>query len=79
LTGIDPVIVIAPIPNNTIAPPGNGRSIDPTIVAMKIANKFQDLYSIPSGTGVRKIAIPEPMTITHLKNKFRDEDNPPAF
>ena len=53
LSGIDFVNAIAAIPSNTIAPPGAGRKIEPTMVAMKIASNRQDCGVTPSGTGIR--------------------------
>ena len=43
----------AAIPSSTIAPPGSGRTIEPTMVATKIASSRQDCGVTPSGTGTR--------------------------
>src|SRR5262245_17493625 len=41
---------------NTIALAGTGRTIEPTMVPMKIARSRQDFAVIPSGTGTSRIA-----------------------
>ena len=53
-TGRVPVSANAETPSSTIAPPGTGRTIEPTIVATKIANKCHDWAVIPAGTGINK-------------------------
>ena len=53
LTGMALVIINAEMPINTIAPPGTGRTMEPTIVAAKIASKRHDCGVTPSGIGAR--------------------------
>ncbi len=53
LSGIDFVKAIAATPSRTIAPPGAGRKIEPTMVATNIASKRHDCGVMPSGTGAR--------------------------
>ena len=51
------------MPSKTTAAPGIGRTIDPMIVAAKIASRRHDSLSIPEGTGINKIT-PAMLSIT---------------
>ena len=53
---IVPVSATAATPTSTIAPPGIGRTIDPTMVPRKIARSRHALGVIPSGTGASRTA-----------------------
>src|SRR5712691_6347851 len=58
----------AETPSRTIAPPGIGRRIDPTIVAAKIASNRHDCTVIPAGTGADAIAKPTNRTTAQRIN-----------
>ncbi len=62
----------AVIPNKTTAAPGIGRTIEPVMVAAKIASKRHDLGSMPEGTGINKIPAATASTIPHRSNLLRN-------
>jgi hypothetical protein len=72
-TGKVPVMASAETPIKTIAPPGTGRTMDPIMVATKIAKRCQDWLVIPEGTGMNKTAQPESNTIAHLTRRLLNE------
>jgi hypothetical protein len=57
-----PVSAVAAIPNNAIAPIGNGFVMIPTIVATKIANKCQAGGWTPDGGGINQMTKPSKTT-----------------
>jgi len=63
----------AETPISTIAPPGIGRTIDPTMVAMKMAKRCQDWLVIPFGTGINRTIKPEANTIAHRRSLSLNE------
>jgi hypothetical protein len=69
--GSAPEIATVEMPIRTIAPPGTGLRIDPTIVAAKMARSRHDWTVIPLGTGVKAIAKPTKRTIAHLVNLLK--------
>ena len=68
-SGIDLVKAIAVRPNNTMALPDNGLTMEPIIVAVKIASNRHDSGLIPSGGWIMAIAMPLPITTVHLRIK----------
>ncbi len=59
-------------PSNTIAAPGIGRTIDPIIVAAKIASKRHDWGVIPEGTGIRRIPAATNSTMPQRRSRLRN-------
>ncbi|MDQ3135165.1 MAG: hypothetical protein M3Q76_10210, partial [Acidobacteriota bacterium] len=53
------------------APPGAGRTIDPTIVPTKIASSRHDDAVIPDGGGISMIAKADASTTAHLMSVLR--------
>ena len=49
-----------------MAPPGRGRTIEPVIVATKIANSCQDFALMPSGGGKARTISPAATTMPHF-------------
>ena len=62
------VMASAATPRKTTAPAGTGRTIDPTIVAVKIAKRCHDSGVIPEGTGIARIMSAELATITQRRD-----------
>jgi len=60
---IVPVSAIAVTPNRTIELAGAGRTIEPTIVAAKIASSRHEAGVIPWGRGARRMSTAVPTTI----------------
>src|SRR5688500_10711546 len=49
-----------------MAPPGSGRTIEPVIVATKMARRRHELGAIPSGVGITSTKSPDRRTMPHL-------------
>jgi hypothetical protein len=60
-------------PSSTIALPVSGWTIDPTIVAAKIASSVHASRVTPSGRGSTAINTPTPIVISHRGQVFEIE------
>src|SRR6185437_1340587 len=68
------VSAIVETPRKTTAPAGTGRTIEPTIVAVKIARRRHDSGVIPAGTGNSSTKTADPTTASQrLREDMRAE------
>jgi hypothetical protein len=65
-----PEIAVAAIPNNAIAPIGNGFVMMPTIVAAKIANICHALGWTPDGGGINQMMTASKNTANKTTNRL---------
>jgi hypothetical protein len=65
---------VAITPSKTIALPDKGWTIEPTIVAIKIARSVHDSRLIPSGTGMNATAKADAATTSHRHQVFDESD-----
>jgi hypothetical protein len=65
-----PVRAVAAIPNNAIAPIGNGFVMIPTIVATKIANRCHAAGWTPDGGGINQMTTPSKNTANMTTNRL---------
>jgi hypothetical protein len=72
--GKDSVRIIAETPSRTMAPPGMGLTIEPTIVETKMASRSHDFRSMPLGIGSNQTMRPTRTTIAHLIRRVRYEN-----
>src|SRR4030095_694269 len=60
-------------PSKTIAPPGTGLTIDPVMVAAKIASSRQDCEVIPVGGGTRRMPTATANTIPQRSRRLLED------